>query len=139
MAKSYRRERINETIKEIISELILYQIKDPRVGMVTITGARISNDLSSARVYFSVMGDEEARDESLAGLRSATNFIRRQIGQELDLRTSPELNFVYDNSLDRAERIERTLRDVGMGKDTPSSDGESPEAGEQEKDETGDH
>ena len=61
MAKSYRIQRINETIKEIVSELILYKIKDPRVGIVTITAARISRDLSSAKVYFSVMGDEQAR------------------------------------------------------------------------------
>jgi ribosome-binding factor A len=138
LAKGYRRERINETIKEVISELILYQIKDPRVGMVTITGARISSDLSSARVYFSVMGDEAVRAESLAGLKSAANFLRRQIGQELDLRMSPELNFVYDNSLDRAERIERKLRDVGMGPSTRPSDQADHEAKGQEDDETGD-
>ncbi len=114
MARSYRIQRINETIKEIVSELILYKIKDPRVGIVTITAARISRDLSSARVYFSVMGDEKVRAESLEGLRSATNFMRRSIGQELDLRLSPELNFVYDDSLDRAERIDRKLREARM-------------------------
>ena len=114
MAKSYRIQRINEIIKEIVSELILYKIKDPRVGIVTITAARISRDLSSAKVYFSVMGDEQARAESLEGLRSATNFMRRSIGQELDLRLSPELNFVYDDSLDRAERIDRKLREARM-------------------------
>ena len=114
MAKSYRIQRINETIKEIVSELILYKIKDPRVGIVTITAARISRDLSSAKVYFSVMGDEKVRAESLEGLRSATNFMRRSIGQELDLRLSPELNFVYDDSLDRAERIDRKLREARM-------------------------
>jgi len=122
MAKSYRIERINETIKEVISELILYKIKDPRVGIVTITAARISRDLSSAKVYFSVMGDEEVRADSQEGLKSATNFMRRCIGQELDLRLSPELTFVYDDSLDRAERIDRKLREARLQDAASKSD-----------------
>jgi len=137
MAKSYRIQRINETIKEIVSELILYKIKDPRVGIVTITAARISNDLSSAKVYFSVMGDEQARAESLEGLKSATNFMRRSIGQELDLRMSPELTFVYDDSLERAERIERKLREAGVENTTGQSD-KSDESDESDKGETSD-
>ena len=114
MAKGFRVQRINETIREVVSELILYKIKDPRVGMVTITAARISRDLSHAKIYFSVMGDEAVQAESFEGLKSATNFVRRSIGQELDLRISPELTFVYDDSLDRAERIERKLRESGI-------------------------
>lgn len=138
LAKGFRKERINETIKEIISELILYEIKDPRVGMVTITGARISNDLSSAKVYFSVMGDEAARKESLEGLRSASAFMRRKIGTELDVRTSPELTFLYDDSLDRAERIERKLREAGVSDSTRPEEQAESEAKKIDSDETRD-
>lgn len=112
MPKSYRLERINETIKEILSELLLDQIKDPRVGLVTITRVRVAQDLSLAKVHYSVMGDESAREDTRKGLVSARNFMRRVIGRELKLRTAPELKFVYDDSLDRAIAIEETLRRV---------------------------
>jgi len=136
MAKGFRIERINGTIKQIVSELILYDIKDPRVGMVTITGARISRDLSYAKVYFSVMGDEKVVAESQEGLKSAAKFLRRKVGQELDVRVSPELVFVYDDSLDRAERIERKLRDAGV-EDTTRERNQAKD-GSKEADESGD-
>lgn len=119
MAKSYRIERLNGLIKELISELVISQIKDPRVGFVTITAVRVSADLSSAKVHFSVMGDEEARKESKMGLISARNFLRKTIAQELRLRLVPELKFVYDDSLDRAMRIEEALREVRASEDPP--------------------
>ncbi len=110
MTKSYRKERINETIKEILSELLLNQIKDPRVGLVTITAVRVATDLSTAKVYYSVMGDDEERSETHKGLVSARYFMRKTISGELKMRTSPELRFVYDDSLDRAMAIEEALR-----------------------------
>lgn len=114
---SHRKERVNETIKEILSELLLDQIKDPRVGLVTITTVRVSSDFSSAKVYFTVMGDEGRRADTERGLRSAKNFMRKTVAEELKLRNSPDLRFVYDDSLDRAMRIEKALRD-----DPPRSD-----------------
>jgi ribosome-binding factor A len=110
MAKSYRIERLNETIKEVLSELVLGQIKDPRVGFVTITAVRVSGDLSVAKVHYSVMGDETVRKETHDGLVSARAFLRKAIGNELKMRTAPELRFVYDDSLDRAMAIEDALR-----------------------------
>ena len=112
MAKSYRKERINETIKEILSELLLNQIKDPRVGLVTITAVRVSADMSTAKVHYSVMGDEEARAETHKGLVSARYFMRKTIGVELKTRNTPELRFVYDDSLDRSMAIEEALREA---------------------------
>jgi ribosome-binding factor A len=124
MAKSYRIERINETIKELLSELLLAGVKDPRVGMVTITAVRVANDMSTAKVHYSVMGDEQARADSRNGLLSARNFLRREIARELKLRTAPELRFVYDDSLDKSLRIEEKLREAGLGDDdsAPESD-----------------
>jgi ribosome-binding factor A len=110
MAKSYRIERINETIREILSELLLKQIKDPRVGMVTITSVRVTNDLSVAKVHFSVMGGEARRAETEKGLASARNFMRNTIGRELKIRNAPELRFIYDDSLDKSLAIEEALK-----------------------------
>ena len=117
MTKSFRKERINETIKELLSELVLSGIKDPRIGFVTITAVRVSPDMSTAKVHYSVMGDEEARASTHKGLVSARNFLRGEIARALKIRTSPELRFVYDDSLDKSLRIEKTLEDVGLGED----------------------
>jgi ribosome-binding factor A len=112
MAKSYRIERINETIKEILSELVLSQVKDPRVGLVTITAVRVSADMAVAKVHYSVMGDEHERAETHRGLVSARTFMRKTIGSELKMRNAPELRFVYDDSLDRAIAIEQALKEA---------------------------
>lgn len=109
MAKSYRKERINERIKELIGELILSQIKDPRIGLVSITSVKVAPDLATAKVYFTVMGDEETRKETRKGLISAKNYLRSTIGRELKLRQAPDLRFVYDDTLDKAMRIEDAI------------------------------
>ena len=110
---NYRIERVNELIKEVLSELVLTELKDPRVGLVTITGVRVTNDLSSAKVLFSVMGDETQRAATLKALKAATNFLRRTLVRHMDVRVAPELRWVYDDSLDRAFRIEQALRETG--------------------------
>jgi ribosome-binding factor A len=123
---SYRIERINETIKEILSELLLRAIKDPRVGIVTITAVRVSSDLSSAKVHYSVMGDEVKRAETEKGMRSAKNFMRTAVANQLKLRSAPELIFVYDDSLDKSFAIEEALKKT---KSEPVRKDDSPEAG----------
>ncbi|MCI0451777.1 MAG: 30S ribosome-binding factor RbfA [Candidatus Latescibacteria bacterium] len=110
---NYRIERVNELIKEVLSELVLTELKDPRVGLVTITGVRVTNDLSSAKVLFSVMGDEVQRAASMKALKAASGFLRRVLVRHMDVRVAPELRWVYDDSLDRAFRIEQALRDTG--------------------------
>ena len=112
MTKSYRQERLNESIKELLSELIQSGIKDPRIGFVTITGVEVARDLTSAKVFFSVLGDKDARDSSLEGLKSARNFLRKKVGQELKLRNAPELRFKYDETLDRSLALEDTIRKI---------------------------
>jgi ribosome-binding factor A len=122
MAKSHRIERVNETIKEILSELLLTGIKDPRVGLVTITAVNVSGDFSVAKVHYSVMGDADERRETEKGLHSAKAFMRKVIGHELNLKSAPELRFVYDDSLDRSLAIERALRESA-----PAADEDKPE------------
>jgi ribosome-binding factor A len=109
MAHSYRKERLNERIKEIIGELVQRGIKDPRIGLVTITAVSIAPDYTSAKVYFTVMGDETARSQTREGLESAKNFIRNALGRELKLRQTPDLRFMYDETLDRAMRIDEAI------------------------------
>lgn len=121
---SHRIERVNETIKEILSELLLEQIKDPRVGMVTITSVDVSSDFSTADVHYTVMGDEDQRTNTERGLRSAKNFMRKAVADELKLRNAPDLRFKYDDSLDRAMRIEQTLREESLRRDAGEKPGE---------------
>jgi ribosome-binding factor A len=112
MAKSFRLEKINDAIKELLSELIFTRIKDPRIGFITITSVKIAPDLMSARVYYSVMGSESERQTTLEGLESAGNFLRKTVGRELRLRHAPELRFYYDDSLDKAIAIENALKEI---------------------------
>jgi ribosome-binding factor A len=117
----YRIERINETIKEVLSEIVLNDIKDPRLGLVTIVHVRVARDLATARIHFSVMGDQAQRDISMKILKGASGFMRHAIANAIDVQHAPELRWVYDDSLDRAFRINEVLRETG----TPSSTGEA--------------
>ena len=112
MARSYRKEKLNERIKELIGELVLDRIKDPRIGLVTITSVSVAPDLATAKVYFTVMGDESVRAETRKGLDSAKSFLRKTMASQLKLRQVPELRFVYDDTLDRAMRIDDALGEI---------------------------
>lgn len=106
-----RTDRVAEALQELIAELLLREIKDPRIGLVTITGVRVSPDLRHARVLFSRLGEASEREQSLAGLRSAAGFIRSQIARRLNLRVAPEIAFEYDPGLELAERVAKLLKD----------------------------
>ena len=112
MAKSFRKERMNETIKELLSELLIKKVKDPRVGFVTITAVNVAADYESANVYYSVLGEEDDKASSKAGLDSAKSFLRKTIGRALKLKNVPELRFVYDDTLDRSLAIEERLKEI---------------------------
>src|SRR5215208_5012103 len=95
-----RMRRVNESLREVLSEALL-ELKDPRVGFVTVTGVETSPDLRHATVFVSVLGDESASDESLDGLRSAHGYLQRRVASELRLKNTPTLTFAYDDSVDR--------------------------------------
>jgi len=109
---SKRTQRVGEEIQKEISSLLLNGLKDPRIGFVTITSVSVTSDLSIAKVYFTVMGDEKARKDSEKGLRSSTPFIRRELGKRLRLRHVPEINFLFDTSLEYGNRIESLLKEI---------------------------
>jgi ribosome-binding factor A len=101
--------RVNETIREVLGSAIAAELKDPRIGFVTVTGVDTSPDLRSARVYVSVLGDEEERERSLAGLRSSHGVLQSRINAEMRLKRTPTLTFEYDDSVERGDRISRLL------------------------------
>jgi ribosome-binding factor A len=114
MGKRYQR-RVSELVHVRLSELLERKSKDPRLAMVTITDVEVTPDVMQAKVYFSVLGGKEARDEALEGLRSAAGWLRRELGQQLRLRNIPELVFRYDRSVERGERISAILDELGFG------------------------
>jgi ribosome-binding factor A len=104
-----RMRRVDEAVRAVLSNAITSDLKDPRVGFVTVTGVKTSSDLRHAVVYVSVLGDEPTRAESIEGLRSAHGFLQRRVASELTLRHTPTLTFEYDPSVDRGMRISELL------------------------------
>src|SRR6202035_20151 len=104
-----RMRRVDEAMRVVLSDAITKDLKDPRIGFVTVTGVRTSPDLRQARVYVSVLGDEPARAATLEGLRSAHGFLQGRIAAELSLKRTPALTFEYDGSVDRGMRISSLL------------------------------
>src|SRR5947199_10162878 len=104
-----RMRRVDEAVRAVLSDAISKDLKDPRVGFVTVTGVKTSPDLRHARVYVSVLGDEPVREASLEGLRSAHGFLQGRIGAELWLNRTPAPGFAYADSHDRGMRISEIL------------------------------
>jgi ribosome-binding factor A len=108
---SGRMRRVNEAIRQVLSDALATGLKDPRVGFVTVTEVNTSPDLRHARVYVSVLGTPEERDATLDGLGSAHGFLQGRIGGELHLKRTPELRFLHDDTAERAARLEQILGD----------------------------
>jgi ribosome-binding factor A len=104
-----RMRRVDEAVRAVLSETIAKDLKDPRVGFVTVTGVKTSPDLRHARVFVSVLGDDRVRAQSLDGLRSAHGFLQSKVAAELRLKHTPMLEFDYDESVDRAMRLTRLM------------------------------
>ncbi len=103
--RSDRMRRVDEAVRAVLGDAIVTHLQDPRVGFVTVTAVETSSDLRHARVYVSVLGDQEAREASLEGLRSAHGVLQRALAAELHLKHTPTLTFAYDESVDRGMRI----------------------------------
>jgi len=107
-----RAQRVAETIHKEISSLLIKGLKDPRIGFVTITSVDVSSDLSHAKVYYTLMGSQDARSQTQAGLNSCSSYIRQHLGRLLRLRIIPQIHFEYDASFDYGQNIERLLSEV---------------------------
>jgi ribosome-binding factor A len=110
---SIRPERVAAEIQAAIADLLTRgAIHDPRIGFITLTGVKVSPDLSVAQVYYSMIGTDAQRAETQAGLDAAKGFVRREVTKKVKLRISPEVFFTFDPSLDEGDKIERLLKQV---------------------------
>jgi len=108
----HRVERLRELIKEEFGEILRRDLKDPRIGFVSVTDVEVSNDYSHVKIFVSVLGDEAAKQSAMEGLESARGFIRTELGQRIRLRHTPEVQIVVDNSMERGSRIMKLLNEV---------------------------
>ncbi|MEA2386141.1 MAG: ribosome-binding factor [Thermoleophilaceae bacterium] len=106
-----RMRRVNEAVKEVLSTHIAGDLRDPRIGFVTVTSVETSTDLRRARVYVSVLGSEAERDSSLEGLEASRGYLQTHVAAELRMKRTPVLEFVYDESIDTGMRISGLLED----------------------------
>src|SRR5438270_9957682 len=104
-----RMRRVDEAVRAVLSDAIATDLKDPRVGFVTVTGVKTSPDLRYARVYGSVLGSEPEREQSMEGLASAQGYLQARVARELNLKHTPALTFRYDESIDHGMRITELL------------------------------
>lgn len=112
MPKEFSRtQRLGEQIRRELAELIQFEVRDPRIGLVTVSGVEVTRDLSLAKVYVTLLGDEDPTP-SLEALNNAAGFLRRELGRRLTVRTLPTLRFVYDESVVRGERLSRLIAEA---------------------------
>ena len=107
-----RSDRVGEMIHKELSLIFNRGLKDPRIGYVTLTAVDVTADLSIAKVYYTVIGDDQARKETAKGLEKATPYIRRQLAQQLKMRHTPSLVFKYDTSIEYGNHIDSLLKDI---------------------------
>ncbi|RKD24271.1 ribosome-binding factor A [Ammoniphilus oxalaticus] len=112
-----RNSRIGEQMKKELSQIIQLELKDPRVGFVTVTAVDVTGDLQEAKVYISVMGSDEQKEESVQALQKAKGFIRSELGKRIQLRHTPDLLFRMDESIEYGNKIETLLKDIKKDSD----------------------
>ena len=112
-----KQQRINNIIAKLVAEIIQFDLKDPDLGLITITAVETSPDLTSAKVYVMISGNEKQKAKTLNALDKASGYIRSALAKELTTHKTPEIRFVYDDSLDRAERIDELLRQTNSDKE----------------------
>jgi ribosome-binding factor A len=118
-----RPERLAEEVREEIARMIGSELKDPRLGFITVTRVEIAHDLRNAKVHVGVLGDAAERERSLAALRSAAGWVRRELGRRLRIHHSPQIDFRFDKGLDATDRVARLLEEE-RGRGEPPSGGE---------------
>ncbi len=107
-----RVERVNQEVKKIISEVLLFEVKDTRIGLITVTHVQMSADLKQAKIYYTVLGDEKKREDAKKGLESANGFIRQALAHKMRMKSTPELIFYFDDTLDRTIKVEEMLDEI---------------------------
>jgi ribosome-binding factor A len=103
---------MRELLKQEVSDIIMREIKDPRLGFLTVTDAEITSDMRHARIFFTILGDEQERKQSMDVLKHAQHFVRQEFGKRVRMKTLPDIQFVYDDSVDRGVRIFELLEEI---------------------------
>jgi len=128
---SLRREKLQELFKAETSAILQRQLRDPRIGFVSVTDVELSGDLRHAKIFVSVLGDEEAKRRTMEALEHATGFVRGELGRRVQLRYTPEVLFRLDESIERGTRVVALLREVAPpGPAEAPAPGEAPAVGE---------
>ena len=107
-----RPRRVAEQLQRELAELIQLELKDPRVGMITVTGVEVTSDYSHAKVFFSLLGDQARLKEALVGLNSAAGYLRSQVAHRMKLRIMPALHFIHDTSIEQGVRLDKLIADA---------------------------
>ena len=131
---SQRPTRVGDQIREEIADLLAREVHDPGIGFLTITHVNVTPDLQQARVYYTTMGDAPARKQSHRALERVAPFLRRQLGRRLHLRRIPELQFFFDESIERHDRIERILQEIQAERVNATADAAQDHADTNERD-----
>jgi ribosome-binding factor A len=130
MPTSRRVSRVASLIQQEVSQMVLHDIKDDRVGagMVSVTDVDVSGDLQHAKIYVSIYGTEQARAETMAGLKSATGYVRSELGRRIRLRRTPEVVFIEDRALERGDRMLTLLNQLSEERQSKEKEDDIPEA-----------
>jgi ribosome-binding factor A len=107
-----RAERIADHIKDQVSQVLAFEVKDPAVGLLTVTHVKMTSDMGLAHVYYTLVGDEVERRKTARALERATPFVRRRLAEDMNLRRAPDVRFHYDENIERQERVETLLRQI---------------------------
>lgn len=127
----HRPERVEQFIKEELSQILQREVRDPRIGFVSVTDVEVSVDLRHARVFVSVLGDAEAKAATMDGLRSASGYIRRELGGRLQMRHTPDISFRLDDSIERGARVNKLLGEVAKESHADASGNDRGDSEEQ--------
>ena len=122
----YRKDRLSSEIVKETSKILLHEVQDPRLGFVTVTRAKVSDDYKHARVYVSVMGGKRDKKLTMHGLRNACGYVQRELSRRIRMRTFPEVTFELDESIEKAFKMQKLLDDLARER------GDLPPAGEEE-------
>ncbi len=117
-----RVEKVQEEIRHEVSQILMREVKDPRVGFVTVTGAKVSSDLSCAKVFVSVLGDEEKTAEALKALKNCTGFVRRELAHRIRMKFIPEISFCLDTTIEYSAHIQKLLNEINTAEQEEKRD-----------------
>lgn len=130
MSQGSRPDRVGEELRVELSTLLMREVHDPGIGFITLTRVQVTPDLQQARVYYTALGDERARRETARALRRASPFLRRRIGTAVRLKRVPELEFIFDKSIEQQDRIEQIIQELHQHDTIAGPGGEDEETDE---------